>query len=397
MRKALREANKNNGKKDTKRKKKSKVSFKKINLNKKTKIVLIFLVVFVLLVILMKNYTTFGLVVNKNITSKDVIQVELKSSNNNIFPYKNNVLVYENGTLLCYNKHGKLKWETIIEDTLYADINVAGDFIQVINKDKNTIYIFKNRYEISRIKLKENLSSGSITKDGISLIEYNYLGSKKAIAIYDKYGRQKYDVKLNNSIIGKSVLSNDGRYLAYIDVDISGISTYSKVNIIDLKNIDESDLNYVTAYSENNKLVYDIYWYGKKLVIRTEDELKLYNLTNKELISNDITSGSYENIGLEKLNYAYVSQDEKGTHYLTLSKLLSKNNKSIEIEELPKYFVYTNGLAYICYSKKIEIYNGFGMKIKNYDSDFVITKPVIFNEGTGVAFIVSNKLILFNI
>ena len=67
------------------------------------------------------------------------------------------------------------------------------------------------------------------------------------------------------------------------------------------------------------------------------------------------------------------------------------------LSDAPKYFEYENGIAYVCYSKKVEAYNNSGVKIKTFDSDMVITEPIIFNEGRSFAMTISNKLILFTI
>ena len=59
--------------------------------------------------------------------------------------------------------------------------------------------------------------------------------------------------------------------------------------------------------------------------------------------------------------------------------------------------LYENGIAYVCFNKRIETYNDFGMKIKEYESDIVVTKPIVFNEGKSLAMTISNKLIMFTL
>ena len=375
-------------------KKKSKFKFK-IHLNKKTRLVIVGVVIVTICAILVSNYTYFGLVFNKNITAKDTIKVELPTSNNDIYPYKNGVLIYSSGNLSFYNKNGNLKWKVSIEDTLNADIKIAGEYIQVINKDKSIIFIYKNKYEVARIKLKEDILSANINMAGITAVEYKPNGTKRAIGIYDNNGRQKYDIKVNSGMIGKYVLSDNSRYLAYVDVDISGISAYTKVNIIDLNNTDKE--NYKTIFSEGNSLVYDLYWYGKKVIIRTDEKFSVYNVSTNKSDTVSITDNTYENIEAYDLKYAYIKFGEESGYYLTFSKILSKEEKDTSIKEVPKYFFYNNGLAYLCYSKSIEVYNNFGMKIKEYSSDTIITKPVIFNEGKSVALMISNTILMFSI
>lgn len=74
-----------------------------------------------------------------------------------------------------------------------------------------------------------------------------------------------------------------------------------------------------------------------------------------------------------------------------------KEKKNIEIREMPKYFIYDNGNIFICYQKGITVYNSFKMMLKEYNSSMVITEPIVFGNGRNVAFLVSNKLIMFSI
>ena len=393
MRRALEQKKKEN-KND---KKSNKRKIKKIKISKKAKIIGIFLVIVTICIILISNYTYFGLVINKNISTKDTVKVDLSSSNNETFAYNNGILIYSNGNLTFYNKNGKLNWTVEVEDTIRADINISGDYIQVINKDKNIIYIYKNKYEVSRIKVKEDILSANINSSGVTTVEYKPTGTKRAIGIYDNKGKQKYDIKINNGLVGKYVLSENARYLAYVEIDISGTSAYTMVNLIDLNKTDKGEDVHKTIFSQDNSLVYDLYFSGKKVIIRTDEKFLVYNLSSDKIDSVEITSKAYENVGSYDLKYAYIKFDENASYYLTLANMLSNKNKNIQIKEVPKYFFYKSGLAYLCYSKSIEVYNNFGMKIKEYTSDTIITRPVIFNDGKGVALLVSNKLIMFDI
>ena len=148
MRKVVEEGNKRR-KTTNKVKVKSRIKEKKkieINLTKKQRIGIVLGVVVVLLIICINNYTALGLVLNKNIDSNDVVEVELQTSNNQIIPFENEILVYNNGIIKSYNNYGKNTGEIIIEDTVEADIQTSGKYIQVINKDRGLVYVYKNKY-----------------------------------------------------------------------------------------------------------------------------------------------------------------------------------------------------------------------------------------------------------
>ena len=371
--------------------------FSLIKIDKKVIMAASFLLITIIVIIIINNYTTFGIVLNKKITNEDTNVIELKGSNNKVFPYNDKILVYNTGKLFCYNKYGKLSFEMDVEDTINAEIQISGDYIQVLNKDKNIVYIYNNKYEIARIKLKENIYSSNINSSGMSIIEYNSSASKRALKIFDEDGYEKYNINLNNGIIGKYILSENSRYLAYVEVDTSGISAFTSVNLIDLKNIKSSEKTYETIFSEDNSLVYDIYFEGNNVVIRTQDKHVIYNISNKKLSETNITNEAYEEIGDYDLKYAYIKLNKEGKYMLCLRKMTNEKEKLIELEESPKYFLYEHGLAYVCYLKKIHIYNGFGTRIKEFESNSIITKPIIFNNGKSVAILISNKIEIFTI
>lgn len=400
MRKAVAEENKRRKPVSKNIKVKSKKEEKKkieINLNKKQKIAIIVAVLVIIFVIAINNYTSLGLVLNKNIDQKDAVQVELETSNNKIVPFGNEILVYSNGTITSYNNYGKNTGEIVIEDTVDADIQSCGKYIQVINKDRGLVYVYKNKYEVARIKIDGNVYSGNINEQGTSVIEYSTSGNKTILGIYDSSGKQKYNVKLSNNIVGKYVLSDNSKYLAYADVNVKGISAQTNINVIDLTDVKEEESNTNTVHTEDNSLAYDIYWTGNSVVARFEDNYLLYNINSDEKTYIQISSGQMLSVGDYDRRCAYTEIDENGICVLNIKKMTSDKSKVISLEDTPKYFAYEKGIAYVCYGKKIEAYNNWGMKIKTYNSDIVITQPIIFNGGTSLVMAISNKLIMFTI
>ena len=390
MRRAVREERKN--------KKQEKKQFNlQIKLDRKQIITLIICIVIAICIIAINNYISLGLVLNKNIETDDAIQIELQTSNNQIIPFGDEILVYNQGAITSYNNYGRQTGVITLEDTIEAEILTAGKYIQVINKNKGLVYVYKNKYEVARIKIEGNIYSGIINSDGNSVIEYSSNGNKTELGIYNSSGEKKYNVKLSNNIIGKYVLSDNSRYLAYMDVNVTGISAQTNINIIDLSNIKTNESDTKTVHTVVNSLAYDLYWSGRDIIARFDDNYIIYDVTSKSKEIIEINAGQIVNIGDYNKRYAYTKLDGKGNYVLEIAKMTSDSVKTVNINDVPKYFAYENGIAYVCYAKRIEAYNNFGMRIKNYDSSMVITEPVVFNNGRSVAMAVSNKLVMFTI
>ena len=131
MRKAAREANKKN-----KKTLKEKLKLKLQNIDKKKVLTLVGVIVVGLVIIAINNYTALGLVLNKNINSEDAIHIELQTTNNKIIPFNNEVIVYNQGKMLFYDNYGRQTGTLTLEDTLDANIQTSGKYIQIVKKDK---------------------------------------------------------------------------------------------------------------------------------------------------------------------------------------------------------------------------------------------------------------------
>ena len=393
MRRAI--INEKERKKQIKQKKKTKEI--NIKMDRKKIVYLVLGVVFVAAVIVINNYTALGLVLKKHIDNNDVIQIELQTSNNKIIPFGNEILVYSNGKITSYNIQGKNTGEIYLDDIIEADIQTSGKYIQVIDKSKGIVYVYKNKYEVARIKTNGEIYSGNINSDGTSVIEYSVNGNKGQLGIYDNRGKMKYNIKLGNGIIGKYVLSDNSRHLAYVDVNAQGISMSTNINLINLSNIKEEESNITTIHTVDNSLAYDVYWEGRNIIARFEDNYMMYNMSSKKKELIKISDSQVVNIGDYGKRFALITIDNEGKYVLSIRKFTSDVKKDILIDTAPKYFEYENSVAYVCFGKKIEAYNNFGIKLKHYESDFAVTAPSIFNKGRSLAMLISNKLIIFTI
>lgn len=382
---------------ETKASKKEKVKLNKVKLDKKKISILVVILLLFILVICLKNYKELGLVINRKITDESVNTVELASKNNSIFSYKNEVLVYSMGNLATYDRYGKNTWTESLSTVADATVNVSGNYIQVVNKDKGIIYVYKNKYETARIKIEGTIKSAEINENGYTVVEYTITGAKTVLSVYDKSGKVKYNVKLGQEVIGKYALSNDARYLAYVDINLSGISVSLSVDVIDLKNSSEDNFKTYEVFSKDNELVYDMSIDSNTLICRTDNSIVKYKLSNQKLEEYKITENNLVYIDLYKNKYSVIKTIEDGTYVFGIDTLTKNDENAIKLEEVPKYFERVNNITYIAYQKKIEIYNDFKVKIKEYDSDMVITKPVVFNNGSSVAMLLSNKLLIFTI
>ncbi len=389
-RKDKREENK---KHESKPKKKIVIKFPEFNGFTKKQIVTFVLIALGLVIALcMMNYSEFGLVINKKITDEDVVKVDLISSNNKIYSYYNEVLIADSDKITTYNKYGRKTWEIKMQGAIDAKIVTNGKYLQIINTDKSIAYVFNDKYETAQIRVDGKILSGNINSKGESVIEYESSGNKKILAIYDKHGKAKYNVKLSNNTIGQYILSEDSKKLVYVDVNINGISAASSIKLVELKD----SAKVVELATEENSLIYEMDLIGAKLTYRTDKDIVQLDInTNKEKKSS-IEQAGVVSLDLDRNKYSYV-EFNNGKYLLGIKSIGGKDKEKVEIKEMPKHYIYLKDKVYVCFQKEMYVYNNYRMRIKEYNSDMVITKPVILGEGNNIAFLVSNKLIIYTI
>lgn len=344
------------------------------------------------------NYHVLGLVINREITSEDVNVIDTMYTDNIVLAYQDKILVFQKGTLIAYNSNGTEAWSKKLEEIYTPNICTSGRYIQVTNSDTGYIYVLDGEYEISRIKIEGEILSSKINSDGTSVVEYSTSGLKTALGVYSKKGKELYSLKLTTNTLSDYTLSENSKVLAYSYADISGISLVTKIDIVELDKLNDKEYNYETIVTKNNELVYKMYWDGKNLNILLNDSVVKYNYLNKKAEDYDITSLNAIDMDICNNTLAYVSQSSESSAYLLNVVNYDMNLKSSEeVEEPPKYYIYTDGLIYVCYQKQMDVYNKYGTKVKSYVSDTVITKPIIYNDGKCVAMYISNKIITFKI
>lgn len=360
--------------------------------------VLLGIVLVIIAYYLFDNYHRLGLVFNKEITSQDVTVIDTMYTDNVVLAYQDKILVFQKGVLSAYGANGNEAWSKKLEEIYTPNICTSGKYIQVTNNDTGYIYVLEGQYEIARIKIEGDILSSKINSEGTSVVEYSTSGLKTVVGVYNKKGRELCLLKLVTNTISDYVLSDDSKVLAYSYADISGISLVTKVDVVELDRLNEDGYNFETIVTKNNELVYKMYWEGKKLNILLNDSIIKYNYANKKVEDYDVTSLNAVNMDICDNTLAYVSQNGINSSYsLDVVYYDLSLKSSTEITEPPKYYIYSDGLIFVCYQKQMDIYNKYGTKLKSYISDTVITKPVIYNDGKCVAMYISNKIITFKI
>lgn len=355
---------------------------------------ILWLVLASILLLLAKYRHIIGITLFKEITEEDAILIETTTSDNKVYAYQNEILVYSKGSLATYSKYGKKTWEYTFEETFIPEITTNDKYIQVVNKDSGYIYVFDNKYESTRKKIEGTIKKASINEKGQSIVHYSKEGIKSNVGIFDKKGNEKYAITLSTENVARVELTPNGRYAVIYEVETKGISPNSLIKIVDL----EKDSEVTTSLDIANDIVYDLKVTNSKIILVSSSNVYRY----------DIKTNSKKELSIDDKNISSISVDSSGIAYVC--KELSEENNTVvmlnnryeeigkhKFEENVKYFTYYNSLAYVTYNKEINIYNRWGMHIKRFVSSSIITTPIIFNNGKNIAISYSNRIVIIGI
>ena len=95
----------------------------------------LFVLIVILVILLFKYRHIIGITFSKEITEADSIIIDIATSDNKVYAYQNEILMYSKGKLTTYSRYGKKTWEYTFDETFIPEINTAGKYIQVVNKD----------------------------------------------------------------------------------------------------------------------------------------------------------------------------------------------------------------------------------------------------------------------
>lgn len=355
---------------------------------------ILWLVLAGILLLLAKYRHIIGITLFKEITEEDAILIETTTSDNKVYAYQNEILVYSKGSLATYSKYGKKTWEYTFEETFIPEITTNDKYIQVVNKDSGYIYVFDNKYESTRKKIEGTIKKASINEKGQSIVHYSKEGIKSNVGIFDKKGNEKYAITLSTENVARVELTPNGRYAVIYEVETKGISPNSLIKIVDL----EKDSEVTTSLDIANDIVYDLKVTNSKIILVSSSNVYRY----------DKKTNSKKELSIDDKNISSISVDSSGIAYVC--KELSEENNTVvmlnnryeeigkhKFEENVKYFTYYNSLAYVTYNKEINIYNRWGMHIKRFASSSIITTPIIFNNGKNIAISYSNRIVIIGI
>lgn len=377
---------------------------------RKTLVFVIILLILIAILVLINIYffnVEFRNWCDENVLRKEILQVNTKyielngDENTQVYAYDKYICVFRKKTLEFYNKVGS-KVDQIELDINKAMFTSSGRYMAICEENGQKFYLICGREKIFENEIEGNISHLNVSRSGyVSVVILSNIDYKSIVDVYDRNGKEIFKTNLVTSRVADVSISQDSKYLAIAEVDLSGIIISSKIQIVSMElaqtNPKEAILYKYEAptdklimnieYQEQNKLVClyndSIEVLQDKIstpLIKLEEQKLAFmtiELNNRIALLEEVSTGDYtadtkvrivnpvtlkekEYISKDVAKSINTSENKIAINFGTELHIISKNGillkkyiSELEINDI----VMAEGIIGIVYKDKIQIIN----------------------------------------
>ena len=183
-------------------------------------------------------------ILRKELLQEDTKYIELDGDDNTqIYAYDKYICIFKNKTLEFYNKVGT-KVDSIELDISKAVFVSAGRYMAICEKEGQKFYLICGREKIFENQVEGSISKIDVSRNGHVAVVISNNSYKSIIDVYNRSGKEIFKTNLVTARVADIAISQDSKYLAIAEVDLSGIIISSSVQIvsIDLAQTNPKDL-----------------------------------------------------------------------------------------------------------------------------------------------------------
>ena len=375
----------------------------------KTIILILILLIIIAIMVLISIYflnLEFRTWCDENLLRKELLQedtryIELEGDETTqVYAYDKYICVFRKKTLEFYNKVGTLV-EKIELDINKAVFVSAGRYMAISEENGKKFYLICGKEKIFENEVEGNITRIDVSRMGYVSIVISNTSYTSIIDVYDRSGKEIFKTNLVTARVADVSISQDSKYLAIAEVDLSGIIISSSIQIVSIElaqtNPQEAILYKYEAptdklimnikYQEQNKLlclyndsIDTLQDKSSNTLIKLENQKLAFmtiELNNRIVLLEEVSTGEYTAdtkariINPETLKEKqYISKDVAkdietsenkiainfGTELHIISKngiLLEKYISETEMNDI----VMAEGIIGVVYKDKIQIIN----------------------------------------
>lgn len=353
----------------------------KMLINKKVFIILISIILLMLLVVLglYLGNSQIRLWMNKYILGKDIGEenlpsIEIEESDNiSVYAYSNYIVTVGNGKLTIYN--GSANVVNTIDVVINSPIFYSNsNYLLVGDKGSKDLYLLYNDTLEWHKEMEGDISQITVNKNGAACVVLTGTTYKSIIVMYNVNGNEDFKTYLSTTLATDVALSDDNKYLSFIEINTSGAVIESVVKTISIEKAKAEPRNSIiyTYTTNSDTLALNIKYKNNKIVTYCDNGIHVFSEGNDEEVLNIDKNIIFADIELDG-NFCIVKEATSSTllnteYELKLTNIENKKEHTYLVKSAIKNLYCKNNTVAINLGNEVEFINMSGWLVKKFTS-----------------------------
>ena len=360
-----------------------------------------FLVIILAIIILIAIYfynMQFRRWCDENILRKEILQENTKlieldgDENTQVYAYDKYICIFRKKSLEFYNKVGT-QVDKIELDINRAVFTSAGRYMAIAEENGQKFYLICGKEKLFESSIEGNITQINVSRNGLVSIVISNTTYKSVVGVYDKTGNEIFRTNLVTSRVADISISQDSKYLAIAEVDLSGIIIQSSIQVIsiELAKTNPKEAMLYKYEAPKDKLIMNIEYQEKdKLICMYNDSIEcLEEQKSTEIVKLDNRKLAFMTISLSNrialLEEVATGDYTADTNVNIINPITLKSREYIANDVAKSIKTSENKIA-INFGTELHIIDTNGILLKKYISDTEINDIVMTDNLIGVIY-----------
>lgn len=341
-------------------------------------------------------------ILRKSIEQKNTKYIDLDGDDNTqVCAYEKYICVFRKKNLEFYNKIGTqvAKIELDINEAVFK---TDGRYMAVCEKEGSKFYLICGNEKVYESEVDGDISQINVNKSGYVSVVISNNSYKSIVYVFDKTGEEVFKTNLVSARVADVEISQDSKYLAIAEIDLSGILIQSSIQVVsmDLAKINTEQAMFYKYEAPTDKLIMNIeYQDQNKLICMYSDGIELLeNQKSTSLINFEDEPLEFVTIALSN-KIAIVDEVTKGEYTAdTKVKIMdstTKKEREYNTESIAKSIQQSDNKIVLNLGTELHIINKSGILLKRYISESEIKDIVMTDAVVGIVY--KDKIQILNI
>lgn len=383
---------------------------RKGKLRKKIMLVMVFLLIIAIMTLIgiyffnmeFRNWCDDN-ILRKEILQEDTKYIELDGDQNTqVYAYDKYICVFRKKKLEFYNKVGTNVGEIEL-DISRAVFASAGRYMAICEEEGQKFYLICGKDKVFENEVEGNITQINVSRNGHVSVVFSNISYKSIIDVYSRSGEEIFKTNLVSARVADVSISQDSKYLAIAEVDLSGILISSSIQIVsmELAQTNPKEAILYKYVAPTGKLIMNISYHEQnKLICMYNDSIEMLqdNKTSIQLLKLEDAKLAFVTI---ELNDRMALLEEVSTgEYTADTKVRIINSETLKEKEyiskdVAKAVYTSDNKIAVNFGTELHIINKYGILLKKYISEIEMNQ-IVMTEGV-IGIVYKDKIQIINL